>query len=210
MQRCAVFHPNQNNKSLKMERRLPKGQSPLHFYYEWIYDYITLQMLLNSRSIVQYIIILWYNKFCCKSQRGRRLRLPLSSDCRAATELRPERGKFMNRQSGSSGGAVIAVAIFVLLVILVQCAHGGTTSGGHYSSHSNGSRGRHSGFYSPVSPSRTSNPTPRPTKPSSSSTKKNDDPYHAKDYMHPDDFYYDHYDDFWDYEEAEDYWNSQQ
>jgi len=28
--------------------------------------------------------------------------------------------------------------------------------------------------------------------------------------MHPDDFYYDHYDDFWDYEEAEDYWNSQQ
>lgn len=32
------------------------------------------------------------------------------------------------------------------------------------------------------------------------------DPYDAKDYSHPDDFYYDHYDDFWDYEDAEDYY----
>ena len=45
------------------------------------------------------------------------------------------------------------------------------------------------------------------TKKSSSSTKKSTDPYHAKDYSHPDDFYYDYYDDFWDYEDAEDYWD---
>ena len=32
------------------------------------------------------------------------------------------------------------------------------------------------------------------------------DPFDAKDYIHPDDFYYDHYDDFWDYEDAEDYY----
>lgn len=32
------------------------------------------------------------------------------------------------------------------------------------------------------------------------------DPFDAKDYSHPDDFYYDHYDDFWDYEDAEDYY----
>ncbi len=32
------------------------------------------------------------------------------------------------------------------------------------------------------------------------------DPFDAKDYSHPDDFYYDHYDDFWDYEDAENYY----
>lgn len=42
---------------------------------------------------------------------------------------------------------------------------------------------------------------------SSSSTKKDDDPYHAKSYSNPEDFYYDYYDDFWEFEEAEDYWN---
>ena len=40
----------------------------------------------------------------------------------------------------------------------------------------------------------------------SSSKKKSSDPYGASDYAHPDDFYYDYYDDFWDYEDAEDYW----
>ena len=33
------------------------------------------------------------------------------------------------------------------------------------------------------------------------------DPYNARDYYHAEDFYDDHYDDFFDYEEAEDYWN---
>lgn len=33
------------------------------------------------------------------------------------------------------------------------------------------------------------------------------DPYNASDYSHPEDFYYDYYDDFWDYEDAEDYWD---
>jgi len=36
------------------------------------------------------------------------------------------------------------------------------------------------------------------------------DPYHAADYVHPDDFYYDYYDDFYDYEDAEDYWYEHQ
>ena len=42
-----------------------------------------------------------------------------------------------------------------------------------------------------------------------SSTKKpktTSDPYHAKDYMHPEDLYDFDPDDFWDYEDAEDYW----
>ena len=33
------------------------------------------------------------------------------------------------------------------------------------------------------------------------------DPYNASDYAHADDFYYDHYDDFFDFEEAEDYYD---
>lgn len=37
-------------------------------------------------------------------------------------------------------------------------------------------------------------------------SSKNDDPYNANDYVDPDDFYYDHYDDFYDYEDAEDYY----
>ena len=36
-------------------------------------------------------------------------------------------------------------------------------------------------------------------------TTKKYDPYDAADYYDPEDFYYDHYDDFFDYDEAEDY-----
>ena len=36
--------------------------------------------------------------------------------------------------------------------------------------------------------------------------KKRYDPYHAADYYDPEDFYYDHYDDFFDYYDAEDYY----
>lgn len=58
--------------------------------------------------------------------------------------------------------------------------------------------------------------TPRPT-PTPTPTRKvprskegtvhsSGDPYHAEDYVHPDDFYYEYWDDFPDYEEAQDYW----
>ena len=33
------------------------------------------------------------------------------------------------------------------------------------------------------------------------------DPYNASDYAHVDDFYYDHYDDFFNYQDAEDYYD---
>lgn len=60
------------------------------------------------------------------------------------------------------------------------------------------------------------NPQTENTKKSYSSSKNTrksssvSDPYNAKDYVHPDDFYYDYYDDFYDYEDAEDYWESNQ
>ena len=53
----------------------------------------------------------------------------------------------------------------------------------------------------------------------SSSKKKNTtkrtkktttDPYHAKDFYNPEDFYDEHYDDFFDYYDAEDYWYDHQ
>lgn len=46
--------------------------------------------------------------------------------------------------------------------------------------------------------------TPAPS--THKTTTNTTDPYNAKDYAHPDDFYYDYYDDFWDYEDAEEYW----
>ena len=49
-------------------------------------------------------------------------------------------------------------------------------------------------------------PTASSNRKISSYKKSSSDPYQAKDYAHPDDFYYDYRDDFWDYEDAEDYW----
>lgn len=53
--------------------------------------------------------------------------------------------------------------------------------------------------------------TSRPVSQSSSANKnktsQDDDPYDVNNYTHPDDFYYDHYDDFFDYYDAEDYFN---
>ena len=41
---------------------------------------------------------------------------------------------------------------------------------------------------------------------SSGSSKKSSDPFDAKDYDDPDDFYFDYPDDFVDYDDAADYW----
>lgn len=61
-------------------------------------------------------------------------------------------------------------------------------------------------------PSYTPQPSSRPSatpKLSTRSTKKSSSSgLNASDYYHPDDFYYDYYDDFYDYEEAEDYYSS--
>ena len=51
-------------------------------------------------------------------------------------------------------------------------------------------------------------PTASTKRTGSTKKKSSSDPYHASDYAHPDDFYYDYYDDFWDYEDAEDYWEA--
>ena len=40
--------------------------------------------------------------------------------------------------------------------------------------------------------------------------KTTTDPYHAKDFYNPEEFYDEHYDDFFDYYDAEDYWYDHQ
>lgn len=61
-----------------------------------------------------------------------------------------------------------------------------------------------------IYPEPTPEPTPTP-KPSSGfkpyPSKPDSDPYNAKDYAHPDDFYDNYYDDFFDYEDALYYYN---
>ena len=66
---------------------------------------------------------------------------------------------------------------------------------------------------SAAQPASTPAPTPTPaTRPSWTPTPStgrkwyDEDEYDASDYDDPDDFYYDHYDDFFDYYDAEDYW----
>ena len=62
-----------------------------------------------------------------------------------------------------------------------------------------------------AAPKATAAPTEKPA--AKSRSKKNassKDPYDAASYAHPEDFYYDHYHDFWDYEEAEEYWEDHQ
>ena len=51
-------------------------------------------------------------------------------------------------------------------------------------------------------------PTATPKPRSSAKPKSTSDPYHASDYAHPEDFYDWYADDFWDYEDAEDYWEA--
>ena len=47
-------------------------------------------------------------------------------------------------------------------------------------------------------------PSYRPSKPKDDTIEE--DPYNAKDYSNEEDFYYDNYDDFFDYYDAEAYW----
>ncbi len=62
--------------------------------------------------------------------------------------------------------------------------------------------------YAPRSTPRTTpTPTPHPVPSYRVGTvSPTGDPYHVEDYVHPDDFYYEYWDDFSDYEEAEEYW----
>ena len=81
----------------------------------------------------------------------------------------------------------------------------GSGSGSSSSAIGSGSSGSGSSGAGSVPPAPTAAPGSSKTK-----SKSSGDPYDAASYLHPDDFYYDHLDDFWDYEDAEDYWQKHQ
>lgn len=126
--------------------------------------------------------------------------------------------------SGSSISHTVKAVLCVLLIILVigwilkACesnSNSKTTnsysrnykhySGSSYKSRSSTYSYQSNNTYSSAQPS-----TKKSTYKSYSSkpkSNKSNDEYNAKDYVNADDFYYDHYDDFYDYEDAEDYYN---
>jgi hypothetical protein len=102
---------------------------------------------------------------------------------------------------------IIVMWAFIIGVVLKSCSpkpsytyksshyYGGYSSNSYLSNNSYTSKsysGYNSGSYSTNK---------------SYSSKSSGDLYNAKGYDHADDFYYDYYDDFSDYEEAEDYFN---
>ena len=126
--------------------------------------------------------------------------------------------------SSSSGGTLFAIigTILVFLVLgwlVTACnssSHSSTSSYSYsrsYKSYSGGSSKSGGSAYSYQSKSDSSSFQPTTKRStykaysSKSKSSKTEDEYSAKDYVDADDFYYDHYDDFYDYEDAEDYYN---
>ena len=139
-------------------------------------------------------------------------------------------GKPPKRTNGGCGcgtWAILIVAILIVLSVLGSCSKSSkSTYSGLYrskysssysnysnsSSRSSGSRNISSDYSFGSSSSRSAGTysvysSASKTKSSSKSKSTSSDPYDAKSYAHPDDLYYDYPDEFWDYEDAEDYYN---
>lgn len=130
-------------------------------------------------------------------------------------------GKPPRKNTGCGTWAVLICIAILLLGAFGSCSKNSPSrysSSNHsyrasYSVHSKSSNSSSSKSYSSASSgskhasSNTSKSLSSSKYKSSSSTKKSSDPYGAKSYAHPDDFYYDYRDDFWDYEDAEEYYN---
>lgn len=128
-------------------------------------------------------------------------------------------GKTPKRNTGGSGCSFWLIIIIILALALSALGSCGKSSTKYSprsystSSHTTTSRSNYSGGSYSNSTSSSKSYSSSTSKPysnySSSSRSKSSlsDPYDAKTYAHLDDFYYDYSDDFWDYEDAEDYWN---
>ena len=130
-----------------------------------------------------------------------------------------------HRATGGNGRFYLAIIMIVLAIIgwiyfivsqIVSCTSSSSKSSYSYSrsykSYSGSSSNSNSSAYSYRSKTETSfvQPTTKESTYRSYSSKskssESDDEYSAKEYVDADDFYYDHYDDFYDYEDAEDYY----
>ena len=126
-----------------------------------------------------------------------------------------------NTGYGCGTWAVLICFVIIILGVFGSCSKSSPSRysssthsyGTSYSIHSKSSNSSSSKSYSNASSgskpasSNTSKSLSTSKYKSSSSAKKSSDPYDAKSYVHSDDFYYDNRDDFWDYEDAEDYYN---
>ena len=120
---------------------------------------------------------------------------------------------------GSSGfkGIIIAVIVIIGIVMLYdamrpKCAHEGCDNtpeeGSSFCLIHNPKYYSYKNSYTPTTtrPATTTAGKVTTRKTTKKTTTRKADEYGAHDYDDPEDFYEDHYDDFWDYEDAEDYW----
>lgn len=130
-------------------------------------------------------------------------------------------GKPPRKNTGCGCGtwAVLICIVIFLLGVFGSCSKSSSSRysgsyhsyGTSYSTHSKSSYSSSSKSNSSASSgskhasSNTSKSSASSKYKSSSSAKQSSDPYDAKSYAQPEDFYYDNRDDFWDYEDAEDY-----
>ena len=120
---------------------------------------------------------------------------------------------------GCGGWIALICIVIALISVFGSCDKSSSKSysSGYHSSYSSSygsSRSSSSSYGSGSSRSSTSKPysssTSKPSSGYSAGSKSKSilsDPYDAKSYAHPEDLYYDYPDDFWDYEDAEDYWD---
>ena len=131
-----------------------------------------------------------------------------------------------HRATGGSGKIYLAVILIVLSIIgwlyfivtqIVSCSSSSSNSSYSYShrykSYSGNSSKSNSStnLYRSKAESSSVQPITKKSTYKSNSSKskssKSNDEYSAKDYADADDFYCDHFDDFYDYEDAEDYYD---
>ena len=126
------------------------------------------------------------------------------------------------RKTGGGGGnrATIALILIILAIIgwiyfianiFVSCCSSSGKSSAGYSRSYRSNYGGSSYAYRSKTQSSAVQPTTKKSAyrsySSKSSTVRSEDEYSVGDYADAEDFYYDHYDDFYDYEDAEDYYN---
>ena len=132
-----------------------------------------------------------------------------------------ENNHYRGKSSFPLKGLIITVLIIIGIVILYdavrpQCAHPGCDNspaeGSSYCLIHDSKYYHDEKSYSPIQTTTATTNRPVTTTAAKTTTKKTTtthkkDEYDAHDYNDPEDFYEDHYDDFFDYEDAEDYWD---
>ena len=123
-------------------------------------------------------------------------------------------------KSGGHGCAGLVVIILLALGFFSLLGSCGKSSTSKYSRSSYSSSYSSNRSYSNSSSTYKSSFSSKPSTYSSGnsyggysgtrSKTSSSDPYNAKSYAHPDDLYYDYPDDFWEYEDAEEYWEEHQ